>query len=221
MQYRFWETLIFAGWLFARLLFWQLVMKRVVGSERVERGNMRRWVIYAREFRGFAIGMGGVMIKLGQFVSTRVDALPPEITHELAGLQDEVPSVPHDPIMHALEAELGPVEKRFEWIADQPIAAASLGQVYRAKLLNGERVVVKVQRPGIREIVYTDLAALRIVAQVAKRFRFISRRADTVALAQEFGRVLLHPLMGGLPPALGWASLELFEQKVLPRLRGS
>ncbi len=194
MQYRFWRTLIFAYWLFGRLLFWYFVMPRVIGSERVERGNLRRWAGYAAEFRSFAISMGGVMIKLGQFISSRVDVLPPEITNELSGLQDEVPPVPNDKLMRVIESELGKIKARFAWIAEQPVAAASLGQVYRAKLLNGEHVVIKVQRPGIRELVYTDLAALRIVAQFAGSFGFIQRRADTVALTDEFGRVLLEEL---------------------------
>jgi predicted unusual protein kinase regulating ubiquinone biosynthesis (AarF/ABC1/UbiB family) len=194
MQYRFWRTLFFAARLFASILWWHFVMPRVIGGARVEQGSMGRWVQYARHFRAFAVEMGGVMIKLGQFVSTRVDALPAEITNELAGLQDEVPSVPQDQINAAIERELGAVAGRFKWIADKPIAAASLGQVYRAELLNGDRVVVKVQRPGIREIVYTDLAALRIVARVANQFQFIRRRADTAALANEFGRVLLEEL---------------------------
>jgi predicted unusual protein kinase regulating ubiquinone biosynthesis (AarF/ABC1/UbiB family) len=194
MHYRFWRTLIFAYWLFGRLLFWYLVMPRLIGSQRVERGNLRRWAGYAREFRAFAISMGGVMIKLGQFVSARVDVLPPEITNELSGLQDEVPPVPNDAIMRVIERELGTVKGRFAWIGEQPVAAASLGQVYRAKLVNGERVVIKVQRPGIRELVYTDLAALRIVARFAGKFRFIRRRANTVAMADEFGRVLREEL---------------------------
>jgi len=112
----------------------------------------------------------------------------------LSGLQDEVPPVPNNEMMAVIAGELGPVSQRYSWIAEQPVAAASLGQVYRAKLLDGEAVVIKVQRPGIREIVYTDLAALRIVARLARRFRFIRRRADTVALAEEFGRVLLEEL---------------------------
>jgi predicted unusual protein kinase regulating ubiquinone biosynthesis (AarF/ABC1/UbiB family) len=190
MQYRFWRTLIFAYWLFGRLLFWHFVMPRVIGSKRVERNNLRRWAGYAAEFRAFAISMGGVMIKLGQFISARVDVLPPEITNELSGLQDEVPPVANDEMMAVIERELGAVKARYAWIDEQPVAAASLGQVYRAKLLSGERVVIKVQRPGIREIVYTDLAALWIVARFAGKFRFIRRRANTVALTDEFGRVL-------------------------------
>ncbi len=191
MQIRYLRSLIFAAKLFVRLLFWYYFMPKVIGQAAVDRGSNARWVTYAREFRGFAILMGGVMIKLGQFISTRVDVLPEEITAELAGLQDEVPSVPNDQIQAVLKEQLGPVSTRFKWLAHDPIAAASLGQVYRGQLLNGDRVVVKVQRPGIREIVYTDLDALRIVAWVANRFRFIRRRADMSALIEEFGRVLL------------------------------
>lgn len=194
MQVRFVRSLIFAARLFIRLLFWNYLMPKVIGQAAVDRGSTRRWMTYAREFRGFAIQMGGVMIKLGQFISTRADILPEELIAELAGLQDEVPSVPNAQIRAVIARELGPVASRFKWLADDPIAAASLGQVYRAQLLNGDRVVVKVQRPGIREIVHTDLAALRIVALVANRFRFIRKRADMVALTEEFGRVLLEEI---------------------------
>ncbi|MEZ4670087.1 MAG: AarF/UbiB family protein [Anaerolineae bacterium] len=191
MQVRFLHTLWFAGKLFARILLWYYFMPKIIGQDRVDAGSTNRFVQYAREFRVFAIHMGGVMIKLGQFISTREDVLPEEITRELAGLQDEVPSVPNDKIRTVIEHELGPIAARYKYFAPDPIAAASLGQVYRAQLLNGDKVVVKVQRPGIREIVYTDLAALRIVARVANQFNFIRRRADARALAEEFGRVLL------------------------------
>ncbi|MBL8152732.1 MAG: AarF/ABC1/UbiB kinase family protein [Anaerolineae bacterium] len=194
MQIRFARTLWWAGLLFVKVLFWHYLMPRVIGQERVDRGSTGRFVVYAREFRAFAILMGGVMIKLGQFISTREDVLPEEITRELAGLQDEVPSVPNDQIRKVIEAELGPIGLRYKYLAPDPIAAASLGQVYRAQLLDGEKVVVKVQRPGIREIVYTDLAALRIVAWVANQFNFIRRRADMGALTEEFGRVLLEEI---------------------------
>jgi predicted unusual protein kinase regulating ubiquinone biosynthesis (AarF/ABC1/UbiB family) len=191
MQLRYLHTLWFAGKLFLRILFWYYFMPRLIGQDRVDAGSTNRFIKYAREFRSFAIHMGGVMIKLGQFISTREDVLPEEITRELAGLQDEVPSVPNDQIRAVIEQELGPIASRYKYFAPDPIAAASLGQVYRAQLLNGDKVVVKVQRPGIREIIYTDLAALRIVARVANQFSFIRRRADARALTEEFGRVLL------------------------------
>ncbi len=191
MQVRFVRSLWFAARLFANILYWYYLMPKIIGQDRVDAGSDRRFVKYARDFRGFAIIMGGVMIKLGQFISTREDVLPEEITRELAGLQDEVPSVPQKEIRKVIERELGAVDKRYKWLADKPIAAASLGQVYRGQLHNGDKVVVKVQRPGIREIIFTDLAALRIVARIANQFQFIRRRADMTALTEEFGRVLL------------------------------
>ncbi len=191
MQFRYMRTLWFAARLFAHILYWYYLMPKVIGQDRVDAGSTGRFVQYARDFRGFAIIMGGMMIKLGQFISTREDVLPEEITHELAGLQDEVPGVPQKEIRKVIEHELGAVESRFKSLADTPIAAASLGQVYRGQLHNGDKVVVKVQRPGIREIIYTDLAALRIVGWVANQFQFIRRRADMSALVEEFGRVLL------------------------------
>ncbi len=194
MQLRFLRSLSWALWLFVRILFWYQVVERIVGKAFVDRGNLRRWTQYAREFRGLAVSMGGVMIKLGQFASTRADILPEEIINELKSLQDEVPTIKFSKIRRVLEAELGSLDERFAWLNETPVAAASLGQVHRARLHNGDRVVVKVQRPGIRQVVYTDLAALRVVAWVASKFRFISRRADAPALAREFARVLLEEI---------------------------
>lgn len=193
MQVRFFRVVGFSAWLFARVVFWQVLVNKW-RPRYVERTNLKRWVGYAREFHNFAAEMGGVMIKLGQFFSTRADVLPDEVIAELAGLRDEVPSVPLAKIQETLLRELGPIETRYSWFDEKPIAAASLGQVHRARLHNGDRVVVKVQRPGIDDICYTDLDALRVVARYAMKFRFISRRADTTALAEEFGRVLLEEL---------------------------
>ncbi len=193
MRLRFWRIFIFAVQLFARLVFWQMFVSNYA-PKYVERTNLRRWTRYARAFKHFAIETGGVMIKAGQFISTRVDILPPEVTEELAALRDTVPSIPNKTMMQIVERELGPISARFSWFADEPLAAASLGQVYRARLLNGDRVVVKIQRPGIDQICHTDLSALNAVARFAMNFSFVSKRADAVALAREFGRVLLEEL---------------------------
>ncbi len=190
MQLRFLHTLVFALWLFGRLIFWQVYAAGYF-PRWVSRNNNRRWRNYAREFRNFAIGMGGVMIKAGQFASTRADILPEEVIGELADLQDKVPTIPYEQIQSVLQRELGDLAQRYTMISETPIAAASLGQVHRAQLINGDKVVVKVQRPNVRDIVYTDMAALFIVAKVAMRFGFVRRRADAVLLIEEFGRVLL------------------------------
>jgi len=193
MQYRFIKSLVYALWLFSRLIFWDVYV--VKWFPRLARGTqMNRWKGYARGFSKYAISMGGVMIKLGQFASTREDILPEEIVRELENLQDEVPSVKFKKIKKVIEEELGDIDALFTWLNEEPVAAASLGQVHRAQLKDGDRVVVKVQRPNIRGTVYTDLAALFIVAKVAMRFSFVSRRADMVGLSEEFGRVLLEEI---------------------------
>ena len=193
MQWRFIRTLVFAAWIFYRLLFWQVYMVKLF-PRWVEQNNIERWRRYAREYSRFAISMGGVFIKLGQFISTRVDILPEEIIRELESLQDTVPTISFGKIQSVIESDLGSIDERYEFFKPEPIAAASLGQVHKARLLNGEKVVVKVQRPGIREICYTDLAAMRVVARFAMRFSFISNRSDAVALVEEFGRVFLEEL---------------------------
>jgi predicted unusual protein kinase regulating ubiquinone biosynthesis (AarF/ABC1/UbiB family) len=178
----------------ARIFVWELVLRRVLGEGVVGRGRsgrMRRW---ARDFRGLAVGMGGVMIKLGQFISSRMDVLPPEVIQELASLQDEVPGVPFDVIRGRLEEELGPVDERFEWLDPTPTAAASLGQAHRARLPDGARVVVKVQRPGIGPLVHTDLKALEVVARWLMHVPLIRRRANVPALLDEFSAVLWEEL---------------------------
>lgn len=191
---RYRRTILFAAWLFARVLFWELILRRVRGEVWVARRRAARLRGWAREFRDLATEMGGVMIKLGQFISSRLDVLPPEVIEELAALQDEVPTVPFDHIRQTLVEDLGPPEERFTTFDARPIAAASLGQAHRAHLPTGDRVVVKVQRPGIRTLVHTDLAALAVVSRWAMRFGFIARRADVPALLDEFSATLWEEL---------------------------
>ncbi len=151
-----------------------------------------------------AVQMGGVLIKVGQFLSTRVDVLPPEFTDELQGLQDEVPAVDFYDIRKVVEEEFGrPLSGIFKEFDHEPLAAASLGQVHRAQLIDSDAfvgsapdqpeitdVVVKVQRPNIENIIETDLAALRTVGSWLSRYPPIRRRADVPALIDEFERIL-------------------------------
>ncbi|MEM6526713.1 MAG: AarF/UbiB family protein, partial [Chloroflexota bacterium] len=191
MQVRYLRSLAWAAQLFIRILFWQWIVKRFMGEEFVRQRSVHRWKQYAREFRDFAANMGGVFIKAGQFISTRADIFPEEIIMELEGLQDEIPAISFKQIEKVIIKEIGEdYRKHFRWLNESPIAAASLGQVHRAQLSNGDRVVVKVQRPGIVRIIDTDLAALMVISHVAMRFKFISRRANAVEITQEFGRVL-------------------------------
>lgn len=191
---RYRRIITFAAREFIKIWWFELVLPRLGLSNVSERTRAPRMLNFARRFRVLAIELGGLMIKVGQFMSSRLDVLPPEITQELAGLQDEVPAVPFADIKALAEAELGvSLDRAFAWFDERPLAAASLGQVHRARLSDldaadtGLRdVVVKVQRPGIDAIVATDLTALRRVAGWASRIRLVSDRVDAPALVEEF-----------------------------------
>lgn len=194
-QLRYRRILRFFAGVIANIVWWDLVVGRVpVARQRALASRPHRLRAMTREFRGLALEMGGVMIKLGQFLSSRVDVLPLEITQELQDLQDEVPAADTRQVFSLLREQLGDLERRFESIETEPLAAASLGQVYRARLRtdsgSGARVVVKIQRPGIEALVRTDLAALRVVARWVMRYRPIRTRANAPALMEEFARTL-------------------------------
>jgi predicted unusual protein kinase regulating ubiquinone biosynthesis (AarF/ABC1/UbiB family) len=145
----------------------------------------------AIKIREFALQLGGVPIKVGQFLSSRVDLLPSEYIEELALLQDEVPGVPFTEIRQAIERELGaPVEQLFRRLDSTPLAAASLGQVHRGVLPTGASVAVKVQRPGIRHIVEADLATLRWIVGWLHRYTPLKRRIDLPRILVEFEETL-------------------------------
>jgi predicted unusual protein kinase regulating ubiquinone biosynthesis (AarF/ABC1/UbiB family) len=159
------------------------------------RSGTQRWRSMARGFRRLAVQMGGVLIKLGQFLSARADILPAEITDELAGLQDEVPPAPLPYILQIVQEELGtaPAEV-FARFDPAPVAAASIGQVHFGALHDGREVAIKVQRPRIEEIVEIDLSAVRWAVRLVKDYPLIRRRADLEALFEEFARVLRQEL---------------------------
>ena len=172
------------------LVFWEIVLPRIGLRSVTRRTRSRRLTQIAAQFRALAIRMGGVMIKVGQFLSARADVLPVEITEELSGLQDEVPPEEFAAIRALAEAELGaPLEDRFERFEPAPLAAASLGQVHRARLQTDEEgfrdVVVKIQRPFIEQLIEVDFTALHRVAGWMMRYGPIRRRADVRALVSE------------------------------------
>ncbi|MGD2164583.1 MAG: AarF/UbiB family protein, partial [Anaerolineae bacterium] len=111
--------------------------------------------------------LGPTFIKLGQVLSTRPDLIPPAYVSELAKLQDTVPSEPWERIREQIESELGQsIAEALASLEEEPLAAASLAQVHSATLHGGDPVVVKVQRPGIEEVIDVDLEILQDVAQL-------------------------------------------------------
>lgn len=201
---RFRTILFFFGRLLLTLALWDILLPRIGFGGWARSGRKERLRKAAVQFRLMAIKLGGVMIKVGQFLSTRADVLPVEITNELAGLQDEVSPEKFEDIRSVAEQELGlPLEQKYAFFDPEPLAAASLGQVHKARLwLVSESnhtpeaparqvaVVVKVQRPNIQTIIDTDLAALRIVGGWLMRYAPIRRRVDIPALLSEFSRIL-------------------------------
>jgi predicted unusual protein kinase regulating ubiquinone biosynthesis (AarF/ABC1/UbiB family) len=199
---RYRRILRFAAWYLTVTWWFELFLPRIGLRRIAERTRPARMRRFARAFHALALGLGGLMIKVGQYMSSRLDVLPPEITKELEGLQDEVPAVPFAGIRSLAERELGAqLDRIFDDVAEAPIAAASLGQAHRARLgaadaadtgLSG--VVLKVQRPGIDDIVDVDLAALRKVGGWLSHVRLVSNRVDAPALVEEFAETSLEEI---------------------------
>jgi predicted unusual protein kinase regulating ubiquinone biosynthesis (AarF/ABC1/UbiB family) len=158
------------------------------------RGRTRRLERIAQRFHVLAVDLGGLMIKVGQFMSSRLDVLPPSITKQLEGLQDEVPAVPFSQMRVRAEHELGmPLERAFASVDERPLAAASLGQAHRAVLTDAlaeetglRAVVLKIQRPDIDRIVEVDLRALRKVGVWLSKVALVRDRVDMPSLVEEF-----------------------------------
>ncbi|WP_267384031.1 ABC1 kinase family protein [Cyanobacterium sp. uoEpiScrs1] len=139
----------------------------------------------AIQLRKILTKLGPTYIKVGQALSTRPDLLPPNYIDELISLQDNIPSFPNEVAYRFIEEELGePPEEIYAEISSNPLAAASLGQVYKGKLKNGEKVAVKVQRPDLIRRITLDIYLIRNIASWAqKTFKFI--RSDLVSITDE------------------------------------
>lgn len=135
--------------------------------------------------------LGPTFVKLGQILSTRPDVIPQPFVREFEKLQDNVPSFPFDELQAQLARELGgPPESFFAFIDPVPLAAASIAQVHRARLSSGEEVVIKVRRPGIVELIESDIHALLSLAGLAERHLSGSEIYDPVGVVREFARTI-------------------------------
>jgi predicted unusual protein kinase regulating ubiquinone biosynthesis (AarF/ABC1/UbiB family) len=202
LRARYLRILFFFARAIFQMVFWAVLLPRLGLRKWAKRGSSKRLKHIARDYRLLAIRLGGVLIKVGQFLSARVDMLPAEVTEELSGLQDEVPAEEFQRIRQLAEAELGlSLEESFAVFEEIPLASASLGQVHRAVLKpedilteDGiaaiEQVVVKVQRPDIEAIIEVDLSAIRIFTGWLQSYRPIRKRVDLPALMEEFSTIL-------------------------------
>ncbi len=176
--------------------FYSLRFKRIWRGSDWEAATRRSlYRSQARRFRLTAVELGGLLIKLGQFFSTRVDMLPQDSIRELSGLQDEVREESFSDIRRVIEAELScPLEEIFTQFEEKALAAASLGQVHRAVLKDGQTVAVKVQRPGIEDLVGIDLKAIQKVVGFLRRFTNWEQFIDMDAIFEEFATTVWEEL---------------------------
>ncbi len=200
LRQRYRKILFFFARVLLGLLWWEVFLPRIGLRRLVLRTRDKRLRSIADRFHDLAVDMGGVLIKVGQWLSARLDVLPTIITNELIGLQDEVQAENPTDIRRVIEAEFRqPLEELFSEFDPQPIAAASIGQVHAARLritdspdagADNARVVVKVQRPNIEALVETDLSALKVVSGWVELYKPIRRRVNVPALVREFSTTL-------------------------------
>nr|WP_192893951.1 AarF/ABC1/UbiB kinase family protein [Synechococcus elongatus] len=181
-------------WRFVLLLSFRLwLIQRpwtYFGGFSSDRQNQRRRKL-ASWIRETCLDLGPTFIKVGQLFSTRADLFPAEYVEELSKLQDQVPAFDLEQVQQILSNELGASpEELFSDFDPVPLAAASLGQVHRARLKTGEAVVVKVQRPGLQQLFTVDLAILRGIAEYFQRHRRWGQGRDWVGIYEECCRIL-------------------------------
>ncbi|XP_022771659.1 protein ACTIVITY OF BC1 COMPLEX KINASE 7, chloroplastic-like [Durio zibethinus] len=160
-------------------------------SEDEQKKRRKRTGSWLREQ---VLQLGPTFIKIGQLFSTRSDLFPREFVNELAKLQDRVPAFSPEKARRFIESELGaPIEELFKEFDDQPIAAASLGQVHRAILHNGEKAVVKVQRPGLQKLFDIDFRNLKLIAEYFQRNETFGTR-DWIGIYKECEKIVYEEL---------------------------
>ncbi|MBP2257746.1 ubiquinone biosynthesis protein [Virgibacillus campisalis] len=161
----------------------------------VKRSQKHHAKTIGERIRLFLEELGPTFVKLGQFASTRSDLIPDHIIQELEKLQDQVPANEAKEMKEVIEKELKmPIEQIFSQFHDEPLGAASIGQVHYAVLQTGEAVAVKVQRPNIKKNIKTDLEILKQLAVMAEHRLEWAKRYQIENMVDEFAKALLHEL---------------------------
>jgi predicted unusual protein kinase regulating ubiquinone biosynthesis (AarF/ABC1/UbiB family) len=168
--------------------FIRLLRRVLIGGERDREKLQARQAIWLKKS---IVKLGPTFIKIGQALGTRADLLPLPYVKELGTLQDDVPAFANEIAFARIEAELGrTVQEAYAEFDLQPIAAASLGQVYRARLHSGEEVAVKIQRPNLYATIRGDIEIMRRIARFAERFPSLSENADWSGMLKEFDETI-------------------------------
>ncbi|AFY94683.1 ABC1 kinase family protein [Chamaesiphon minutus] len=182
-----WRALVIV-WLFAGFLI-GLLLDRSVGNTEANK-NQR-----AEQLREILTQLGPTFIKVGQSLSTRPDLIRQDFLDELIKLQDQLPPFDNELAMQIIESQLKrSVEELYKEISPRPIAAASLGQVYKARLYTGEQVAVKVQRPNLMPTITRDLYLLRWAASWIKPFLPLNLGDNLTIVVDEFGTKLFEEI---------------------------
>ncbi|XP_076942977.1 protein ACTIVITY OF BC1 COMPLEX KINASE 8, chloroplastic-like [Bidens hawaiensis] len=171
---------------------WLINQKFAYRGGMTEQKKIQRRKTLAKWLKESILRLGPTFIKIGQQFSTRVDILAQEYVDQLSELQDQVPPFPSETAVSIVEEELGaPVSELFDYFDFEPIAAASLGQVHRARL-KGQELVVKVQRPGLKDLFDIDLKNLRVIAENLQKLdpKSDGAKRDWVAIYDECANVL-------------------------------
>jgi predicted unusual protein kinase regulating ubiquinone biosynthesis (AarF/ABC1/UbiB family) len=175
-------------WLFAGLLM-GLLIDRAVGHVEANKGDR------ATQLREILTYLGPTYIKVGQALSTRPDLIKQDFLEELIKLQDQLPPFDNEQAMQIIESQLKKsVEELYKEISPRPVAAASLGQVYKARLYSGEEVAVKVQRPNLLPVITRDLYLLRWAASWIKPLLPLNLGDNLTIVVDEFGTKLFEEI---------------------------
>lgn len=187
--YRMYRIVAMAVKFFLQIYFFQKKYKGTWGERTSEQWE-RLLKKQAETYKATSLELEGLLIKVGQFLSTRADLLPRVFLDELEGLVDQVPSLPWEDAKATLEEGWGvPYERYLQYISDGPVASASIGEVYQGSLHSGEIVAVKIRRRGIDRIMKIDFKALRIVVWMVVHFTSIGKKFNFQALYRELVRV--------------------------------
>ncbi len=171
-----------------RLWFFDIFLRGLrrffIGSSTNKEHNQEKQALWLKDK---LIKLGPTFIKIGQSMGTRADLLPLPFVKELGTLVDQVPPFPNDVAYSIIERELGKkIKEVYSEFDLEPVAAASLGQVYRARLFSGQEVAVKVQRPNLEGTIAGDIVILKKVAKFAEKFPQLNENADWAGMLREF-----------------------------------